>query len=169
LEEVGSAPKDSFSRCVPTKVIQSFSANAVPSATVTPIFDLVPGAAAILDNVAEGRLLSDEVGLGQDHRGWAGAQGVFAASDGAACAHPHPVGAGRAMERKIGVQVQEYRICHVQRRTLSPAKAKSLASFPLCNCIDSKEEIRELRMLALPAPWHDPVRLLEATQGFARL
>lgn len=54
MEEVGSAPKDSFSRCVPTKVIQSFSANAVPSATVTPIFDLVPGAAAILDNVAEG-------------------------------------------------------------------------------------------------------------------
>ncbi|MFM7174646.1 MAG: hypothetical protein ACKO4U_16595 [Caldilinea sp.] len=35
--------------------------------------------------------------------------------------------------------------------------------------IDSKEEIRELRTLALPAPWHDSVRLLEATQGFARL
>jgi SNF2 family DNA or RNA helicase len=28
----------------------------VPSTTVTPIFDLVPGAAAVLDNVAEGRL-----------------------------------------------------------------------------------------------------------------
>jgi SNF2 family DNA or RNA helicase len=41
---------------VPTKVTQSLSANAVPSTTVTPIFDLVPGAAAILDKVAEGRL-----------------------------------------------------------------------------------------------------------------
>jgi hypothetical protein len=35
--------------------------------------------------------------------------------------------------------------------------------------IDRNEEIRELRTLALPAPWHDSVRLLEATQGFARL
>ena len=35
--------------------------------------------------------------------------------------------------------------------------------------VDGKGEIRELRTLALPAPWHDPVRLLEATQGFARL
>ncbi|MFM7584306.1 MAG: DEAD/DEAH box helicase [Caldilinea sp.] len=41
---------------MPTKVTQSLSANAVPSTTVTPIFDLVPGAAAILDKVAEGRL-----------------------------------------------------------------------------------------------------------------
>ena len=41
---------------MPTKVTHSLSANAVPSTTVTPIFDLVPGAAAILDNVAEGRL-----------------------------------------------------------------------------------------------------------------
>ncbi len=41
---------------MPTKVTHSPSANAVPSTTVTPIFDLVPGAAAILDNVAEGRL-----------------------------------------------------------------------------------------------------------------
>lgn len=41
---------------MPTKVTHSPSANAVPSTTVTPIFDLVPGAAAVLDNVAEGRL-----------------------------------------------------------------------------------------------------------------
>lgn len=41
---------------MPTKVTQSLSANAVPSTTVTPIFDLVPGAAAVLDKVAEGRL-----------------------------------------------------------------------------------------------------------------
>jgi SNF2 family DNA or RNA helicase len=41
---------------VPTKVTRSPSTNAVPSATVTPTFNLVPGAAAILDNVAEGRL-----------------------------------------------------------------------------------------------------------------